>query len=217
MIKAILFDMDGVLVDARDWHYEALNRALCLFGIQIDRDAHLATFDGLPTRRKLEILSKTRGLPVKLHGLLNRLKQKATVELAYANCRPYFQHCYALARLKREGYKQAVCSNSIRQTVELMMSLAQLEEYLDFTLSNEDVTQAKPAPDIYQKAIARLGIKPHEVLIVEDNEHGREAGVRSGGHVMMVGGVEDVTYDRLRETINRLDGNDAIDQPGNRR
>jgi beta-phosphoglucomutase len=48
MIKAVLFDMDGVLVDAREWHYEALNRALRLFGMQIDRDAHLATFDGLP-------------------------------------------------------------------------------------------------------------------------------------------------------------------------
>src|SRR2546422_8444783 len=55
MIKAVLFDMDGVLIDAKEWHYESLNRALDLFGMAIDRDAHLATFDGLPTRRKLEI------------------------------------------------------------------------------------------------------------------------------------------------------------------
>ena len=216
MIKAVLFDMDGVLVDARDWHFEALNRALGLFGMQIDRDAHLATFDGLPTRKKLEILSKTRGLPVKLHGILSDLKQKATVELAYANCRPSFQHCYALARLKREGYKLAVCSNSIRHTVELMMSLAQLDQYLDFTLSNEDVKRAKPAPDIYEQAITRLGLKPHEVVIVEDNENGLEAGRRSGGHVLMVGGVEDVTYTRLREDIDRLDGDGAARHPGDR-
>jgi len=65
MIKAILFDMDGVLIEAKDWHYEALNMALDLFGMPISRDAHLSTFDGLPTKDKLNLLSKTRGFP---HG-----------------------------------------------------------------------------------------------------------------------------------------------------
>ena len=68
MIKAVIFDMDGVLIDAREWHYEALNRALRLFGMEISRTDHLTTFDGLPTRRKLEMLSSTNGLPVELHG-----------------------------------------------------------------------------------------------------------------------------------------------------
>jgi beta-phosphoglucomutase len=53
MIKAVVFDMDGVLIEAKDWHYEALNRALKLFGYEISRYEHLTTFDGLPTRRKL--------------------------------------------------------------------------------------------------------------------------------------------------------------------
>ena len=56
-IKAVLFDMDGVLIDAKEWHYEALNRALALFGMPISRFEHLTTFDGLPTRKKLEMLS----------------------------------------------------------------------------------------------------------------------------------------------------------------
>src|SRR5215470_2446674 len=88
MIKAILFDMDGVLIDAKDWHYEALNRALGIFGMEIDRDSHVAIFDGLPTRRKLEILSATRSLPKRLHPLIHDLKQAHTRELAYARCRP---------------------------------------------------------------------------------------------------------------------------------
>ena len=75
MIKAILFDMDGVLVDAREWHYEALNRALEIFGMKISLDNHLSTFDGLPTRRKLQILGKSRGLPAGLHDFVNELKQ----------------------------------------------------------------------------------------------------------------------------------------------
>ena len=53
-IKAVLFDMDGVLIDARDWHYEALNKALAIFGMEINRYDHLVTYDGLPTKKKLE-------------------------------------------------------------------------------------------------------------------------------------------------------------------
>ena len=90
-IKAVLFDMDGVLIDAKDWHYEALNRALELFGFAIERQAHLSTFDGLPTRRKLQMLSATQGLPVGLHGLINELKQAYTIELSYSKCRPILE------------------------------------------------------------------------------------------------------------------------------
>ena len=99
-IKAVLFDMDGVLIDARDWHYEALNQALSPFGLQIDRDAHLATFDGLPTRTKLDMLSKSRALPRGLHGFVNMMKQKYTVDMVRQRCHPVFQHQYALSQLK---------------------------------------------------------------------------------------------------------------------
>jgi beta-phosphoglucomutase-like phosphatase (HAD superfamily) len=60
MIKATIFDMDGVLIEAKDWHYEALNRALNLFGFEISRYQHLTTYNGLPTRKKLEMLSSMR-------------------------------------------------------------------------------------------------------------------------------------------------------------
>ena len=74
-VKAVIFDMDGVLIDAKDWHYEALNRALNHFGYNISRYDHLVTFDGLPTRRKLEMLTREQGLPNALHKLINELKQ----------------------------------------------------------------------------------------------------------------------------------------------
>ena len=79
-IKAIIFDMDGVLIDAKEWHYEALNKALSLFGYEISRYDHLITYDGLPTKDKLKMLSMERGLPEKLHPYINQLKQKYTIE-----------------------------------------------------------------------------------------------------------------------------------------
>lgn len=200
-IKAVLFDMDGVLIEAKDWHYEALNDALDLFGMAISRDEHLAIYDGLPTRKKLEILGRIRGLSPKLHGFVNAVKQKRTMELVATRCTPLFHHQYALSHLKRDGFGIAVCSNSIRATVAAMMDRAALAPYLDFYLSNEDVTKSKPDPEMYSTAIARFGFAPTECLIVEDNDHGLQAARASGAHVMAVSGVFDVTYDRIRREI----------------
>jgi len=57
------------------------------------------TYDGLPTRKKLEMLSRERGLPAPLHNFINQLKQDYTLEMIYMRCKPIFQHEYALARL----------------------------------------------------------------------------------------------------------------------
>ena len=89
-IKAIVFDMDGVLIEAKDWHYEALNRALRLFGYEISRYDHLITYDGLPTAKKLEMLSIEKGLPQGLHKFINEMKQRYTIEIVNAKCKPMF-------------------------------------------------------------------------------------------------------------------------------
>ncbi len=200
-IKAVLFDMDGVLIDARDWHYEALNLALSPFGLEIDRDAHLATFDGLPTRTKLDMLTKSRGLPRGLHRFINTMKQKYTIDMVRQRCHPVFQHQYALSHLKAAGYKIAVCSNSVRQSLEQMMQRASLDRFLDLMLSNEDVTKPKPDPEIYTTAMARFGLAPDECIIVEDNENGIRAAKASGGHVHVVSNPGDVTYERIMSAI----------------
>lgn len=194
--------MDGVLIEAKDWHYDALNRALNLFGYNISRYDHLVTFDGLPTRDKLEILSKEQGLPNHLHRIINELKQDFTTEIIHAKCKPMFHHEYALSKLKSNGYQIGLASNSIRQTIELMMDKSRLSQYLDVTLSNEDVTKGKPDPEIYHKTAERLGLKPCQCLIVEDNPNGIAAAKASGAHVMVVETVNDVTYENILKSLN---------------
>ena len=204
MIKAVVFDMDGVLIDAREWHYEALNRALAIVGLEISRADHLTTFDGLSTRQKLEILSTTENLPRELHGFMNKLKQTCTMEIVSTRCKPTFIHQYALSSLKARGLKLAVASNSIRNTVEVMMQRAQLDKYLDLQLSNEDVEKPKPAPDIYLKAMRELGVTPAETLVVEDNEHGRQSVRASGAHLMAVRNPDDVSLTNIEAHLDRL-------------
>lgn len=196
-IKAIIFDMDGVLIEAKDWHYEALNRALGLFGYSISRYDHLVTYDGLPTRRKLEMLTLERGLPHGLHDFINEIKQLYTMEMIFTRCKPVFYHEYALSHLRAMGYRLAVASNSVRQTVQMMMDKSNLAQYLEFMLSNQDVSKAKPDPEIYTTAIQRFGLTPQECLIVEDNLNGIRAAQASGSHVMVVKSVTDVNLDNM--------------------
>lgn len=200
-IKAVVFDMDGVLVDAREWHFEALNRALALLGYEITRYEHLSTYDGLPTKEKLRMLTVEHGLPEELHGFMNSLKQIYTLEFVATRCKPVFQHQYALARLKSAGYKVGVASNSVRRTVEEMMERSDLLQYLDVIVSNEDVTHGKPDPEMYINAMASLGVTPAETVVVEDNENGIRAARAAGAHVLVVGTPDDVNLEAIQARI----------------
>ncbi len=197
--------MDGVLIEAKEWHYEALNQALSLFGAEISRYDHLVTFDGLPTKKKLEMLSLEGGFPYKLHDFVNNLKQQYTMETVYTKCKPVFQHQFALSKLKAEGYKLAVGSNSVRKTVEIMMEKSGLMQYIDFFLSNQDVGKSKPDPEMYTAAIQRLGFLPNECLIVEDNDNGVKAAIASGAHLLKVENPDDVHYYNIKQRIKELE------------
>ena len=203
-IKAVLFDMDGVLIEAKDWHYQALNRALSLFGSPISRFDHIQTFDGLPTRKKLELLSLERGLPKELHDFINEMKQSYTMEIVHTECKPVFTHEYALAKLFEQGYKIAVCSNSVRNSVVSMMERAALDKYIHLMVSNEDVKRGKPDPEMYIKAINFFGLKPDECLVVEDNEIGIKAARASGAQLMKVENVLDVNLPNIMANILRI-------------
>jgi len=204
-IKCIIFDMDGVLIDARDWHFKALNQALEVFGFEISRHDHLLTYDGLPTMKKLEILSSNSNLPKQLHDYINELKQIFTMDITQTHCSPTFCHEYAISRLKSEGYKLAVCSNSIRETMTSMLSKAALINYFDFYLSNQDVKKSKPDPEIYVTAIKRFGVLPAECLVLEDNANGIRAAKDAGSHVMQIYQTSDVNYQNIIQYINKIE------------
>lgn len=206
-IKAVLFDLDGVLVDAREWHYEALNQALALFGHQISREDHLTMFDGLPTSKKMEHLIEQRNFPEGIAVLVNQLKQLYTKQLIAVHCYPIFHIEYAVSRLQQDGYKLAVCTNSIRETLDLMLSRSALTHYFDLTLSNEDVgDKPKPDPTVYRMAMETLGVRPDECVIVEDNEYGVQAAIKSGGNVLRVADPDEVRFEAIQAFIAKQEG-----------
>ena len=202
MIKVIIFDLDGVLVDARELHYEALNRALGRFEYTITRDEHLSTFDGLPTNQKLQMLTEIKGLPKDLYDKIWKEKQTQTREIIDKEFIYDERMRLILRQLKTDGYRMVVCSNSIRESTKMMMIRKGLFEFMEFFISNQDVLLPKPNPEMFLRAMVQLGVGPKECVIVEDSHHGRQAAFDAGAHLCAVENVEDVTYDKIRSVID---------------
>ncbi len=201
MAKAVLFDMDGVLIDARDWHFNALNIALGEFGFSISHESHLSDFDGLPTRVKLNMLTEKQGLPSRLHSLISAIKQRETIKIAVNNCLPIFQHEYLFQQLKVEGYKIGVVTNSIRKTTLLMMELAGLINYFDVIITNEDVSSPKPSPEPYLQACKKLNLEPMHALVIEDNINGVTSAQDAGCRVFRVENPSEVHWENISKAL----------------
>ena len=204
MIKLVIFDLDGVLVDARELHYEALNRALAGLGFTITREEHLSTYDGLPTTKKLELLTDNKGLQKENYDLIWKKKQEFT-SLIINEEMTYDERLRGiLSKLKSEGYIISVASNSIRESVKMMLIRKGLSEYIDFFYSNQDVNKPKPSSEIYLKCMIKAGVNPDETVIVEDSHIGRKAAQSSGATLCAVRDVDDVTYDHIKKHIDKV-------------
>ena len=201
MIKAILYDLDGVLVDATEWHYESLNLALeQVKGFQIKRDEHIATFNGLPTMRKLEILFDQGRVKKDDFDLIWQKKQDKTIEVIKNSA--FVDPNKIRLHNATKSYKRVCVTNSIRETALLMLEETGQLEFMDFVISNEDVSSPKPSPEGYVQAINRLELKPEECMIVEDSPKGIEAAKKSGAHTCEVSGYNEVTLENILSKLN---------------
>ena len=193
--RLILFDLDGVLISAKDIHYEALNKALGPRAIT--REEHHGRYDGLPTRTKLTML----GLPTYQQEAVWKLKQEITLEMFSGFTRDD-RLCCMFRELKRQGYLLGCCTNSIRRTALTALAKIGVIEYCDIILSNEDVKNPKPHPEMYWKAMSMMGCLPDETLIVEDNPHGLLAAARSRAQVWRVASPADVTLENMESRLH---------------
>jgi HAD superfamily hydrolase (TIGR01509 family) len=204
MIKLIAFDLDGVLVDAKEIHYDSFNLALAEFNpsFVITKQEHISKFDGLKTKQKLNILTSLKGLPIELHDTIWDRKQEITLNKI---CNLNIDHklVQIFRTLKENGFLLACCSNSIRRSVFVMLSRIGVIEYFDLILSNEDVQHSKPHPEIYWSAMSKLNVLPEETLIVEDSPYGLLAAYRSNCKVLRVKNANDLTVDKILNLVNK--------------
>ena len=211
MIKLIVFDLDGVLVDARDIHYRAMNYALRYLGFdEIPREKHLAKFDGLPTTKKLQMLEEECPTIGPLKQQIWREKQKATQSII----RLMEEDVEKRSMLQALGHCQIFCaSNSVRQSVKMMLLKRGLLEFIDEYFSNEDVKNPKPHPEMYLKCMLKAGVRPDETLVIEDSHIGRAAAIASGAHVLGVENPDAVTLAKIWEKIEEIENKEKVIKP----
>lgn len=205
MIKSIYFDLDGVLVDSKDVHFVSLNKALETINKKyvITKEQHYNIYDGLPTMVKLEMLTKTRGLPPELYKYIWDMKQSYTHELVeeYTHNQDIVN---VLKELKSMGYTLYVASNCIYSTLKTILLKKGYMSYIDYFISSEDVNRSKPSSEIYLRCLIRNGIVPKEALIIEDSQVGVQAARNSGCHVMVVKNSKEVVLEKILDRIGEI-------------
>jgi len=204
MINTIIFDLDGVLINAKHIHYEALNESLAEEAgtdYVISEEDHYQNYDGLKTYEKLNMITDKKGLPKSLHKKIWESKQKKTFfKLSKIEKNDKLINMFSNLSVK---YKIVCCSNSIRKSVYVMLAKIGIIEYFDLILSNEDVASSKPFPEIYWKAMSILKSFPSETLIIEDSPIGLKAAELSGARVYRAKSTEDVNMSNIMKIIEK--------------
>lgn len=205
MNKLIIFDLDGVLIDSKEIHFNALNLALNEFGneFMISRDEQNSTFEGLTTKSKLKILTKTKNLPESLHHYVWKLKQAYSSAL-FTSVSVDQELVNLFKFIRSSGIKIAVASNSIRETLDTCLTSLGLLGLIDYSLSNEDVDLPKPSPEMYNKVIEHFNTTPDKVVIFEDSPIGLMAAQASGAKVEQVRNRSDIWFDRILRVVEEL-------------
>jgi len=208
MIKLIIFDLDGVLVDSKKLHFDALDKALSLVGeeYRISYQDHLTSYDGLSTNKKLKMLCETKDFPRDEIDNTWKAKQKITLKIIDDfTIDKRIQNIFK--QLKSEGFTIACATNSIRETAKLQLIRKGFMEYIDFLYSNQDVNNPKPNAEIYMRCMIKAGVSPDEVVIIEDSHIGRKGAIRSGGVLCAVENPEDLSYNKIKKTISNAHKN----------
>jgi HAD superfamily hydrolase (TIGR01509 family) len=215
-LRLLIWDLDGVILDAKPIHHAALNKAIseyklvpdCSHLYTISEQEHLEKYDGLPTKEKLKRLTKEKGLPTFTYEQICIDKQKYTIELIRKRFKRRDDLVFLFEQLQRQGFTLYCASNSIRNTIITALAQLGILEYFSYIFSNEDVKNSKPHPEIYLKCFIQAGVSPKEALIFEDSAVGQQAALASGGNLCRVESPESITYNFVMEAIKNVNSSE---------
>jgi len=202
MKKLVLFDLDGVIVDTKQVHFEALNDAISQVDPKytITEAEHVSRYDGLKTLTKLNMLSEEKGLLYTDHQEIYKYKQELTIK--HFSKIPTSERMRNIFKtLREDGYLVGCCTNCIRRTALVALSKVGVIEYLDVIITNDDVKNPKPHPEIYWKAMSMMGCLPEETLIIEDSPQGLLSATRSKADVIRVDNSSHVSLDKIYKRL----------------
>jgi len=198
----VIFDLDGVLVDACEWHRIALNEALCeICNYEISMSDHVQEFNGIPTRIKLKKLINMGILPEEDLDTVYDTKQRKTIDIINREAKIRYEKIALINMLKSKNIRVGCFTNSIRETANLMLEKTGVLDLLDLVITNQDVENPKPHPEGYIAMLDHFNISPKNSIIVEDSPKGVEAAILSGCKVLVVRNSDEVNIDLFKGII----------------
>jgi len=184
MIKAIIFDMDGLLINSEPIWFEAKKELMKSINLEWTHKDQIATM-GVPTSFWIDYLyKKVNGILSKeelLYGVTDRMKtlyKKCEIELM-----PGVKEAL---KLSRENYKVGLATGSYKELMEISLEVNKWKNIFDAILSSDDLERGKPHPDIYIEVMKRLNVEPKESVVLEDSRDGIISGVSAGANVIAI-------------------------------
>ena len=205
MIKTIIFDLDGVVVDTKLIHFFSLNEALkkTKKKYSISYSDHLKMYDGLPTVTKIAALLKKKKISKNEINKIKKYKKNFTSKLLKQQIK-FNPKIYNIFKTLSKKYNLVIASNAVNETLKICITNLKIEKFIKFYLSNEDVKNPKPHPEIYLKAILKLYNSPKECVIIEDSYFGRQAAEHSGANLIGINSEKELTLSLIKKSIKEI-------------
>jgi HAD superfamily hydrolase (TIGR01509 family) len=208
-MKAVIFDLDGVLIDSEPLHAMADSQLLKVSGV-VAPENYFDRFVGWTSKAMWEEIKKEYNIVLSAGELMELqvpLKLKLLQESEY---KPVPGIIELLAFLKKMDIILAIASSSPRQFIEAVIDKIEIKQYFAKWLSGEEAAHSKPAPDIYLKVAELLNVNPHECIVIEDSTSGiiaaKRAGMRCIGYKNLNSGNQDLSEaDLIVDKIEDID------------
>ncbi|MBN2478168.1 HAD family phosphatase [Candidatus Micrarchaeota archaeon] len=180
MVKALIFDFDGVIVDSEPAHYSSFLKTLKPLGININEKRWYTEFVGTGSYSIMETLFQENGIKENVEDWVQKRKKVYwelidNNELNEKNGIRTF-----LSEIRKMGKKTAIASGAHIDSINRILRIKKLESYFDFVLGRENVKNGKPHPEVFLKAAEMLGAKNTECIVIEDSKKGIEAAKSAG-------------------------------------
>ena len=196
MLKYILWDHDGVLVDTEYWYFRSTQRALAEMGVHFDRDEYM---EFMPRGQTMWDLARQRGI------------SEDVITFHRNNRDRYYQDHLRTEDIEIPGvvevlkelaqpFSMAIVTTAKKVDFELIHRDRTIVSYMDFVLTNGDYTRSKPAPDPYLKALERFEAQPEEAIVIEDSERGLRSAVAAGIECVVIENAFTQSQDFSRAT-----------------
>lgn len=178
-IKAVIFDMDGLMIDSEPLHVQAFNSVLEKYDKHLTEEENKRRYIGLSDEDQSQDIILRFGLPISTEELVLR-KQAVFMKILKNQLIPQQGLMKLLKKLDQTGYKTAIASSSPKDVIRAVIEGLKIADFIDDYVSAEEVENGKPAPDIYLSAAKRLKVQPSECLVLEDAPRGVQAAKAAG-------------------------------------